>query len=192
MNQQINLIYTMARKILIGVGILIMLIGAIMIYLNYRNRSLSPPGSAELTNGDLTMSITYSRPSVRDRLIFGSAEDGALQPYGVYWRLGANESTEMTINTNVTFNGQDLAAGTYKLYAVPGPESFKIGVNSELGEWGYFEPNYDLDLFTTEVPVTKGANVEQHTISLLTGGDNTINIVVEFSDVRLSIPVQAK
>ncbi|MCR9253146.1 MAG: DUF2911 domain-containing protein [bacterium] len=182
----------MARKILIGVGILIMLIGAIMIYLNYRNRSLSPPGSAELTNGDLTMSITYSRPSVRDRLIFGSAEDGALQPYGVYWRLGANESTEMTINTNVTFNGQDLAAGTYKLYAVPGPESFKIGVNSELGEWGYFEPNYDLDLFTTEVPVTKGANVEQHTISLLTGGDNTINIVVEFSDVRLSIPVQAK
>lgn len=182
----------MARKILIGVGVFIMLLGAAYMYMVYQNRTKSPPGNAELTNGDLAMSISYSRPSVRDRLIFGPAEDGALQPYGVYWRLGANESTEMTINTNVTFNGQDLAAGTYRLYAVPGPESFKIGVNTELGEWGYFEPNYDLDLFTTEVPVTKGANVEQHTISLLTGGDNTINIVVEFSDVRLSIPVQAK
>ncbi len=182
----------MARKILIGVGVVIMLLGAAFIYLNHRNRTLSPPGEAEFTNGNLSVSVTYSRPSVRDRLIFGTEEQEALQPYGQYWRLGANESTEITINKDVLFNGKDLAAGTYKLYAVPGPETFKIGVNTELGKWGYSEPDYSKDLFTTEVPVNKVPNVEQHTISLEAGGENAINLIVEFSDVRLEIPIQSK
>ena len=110
----------MKKKILIGVVAVIVILAAAFAYLNNRNRTLSPPGSAELANGDLSVSITYSRPSVRGRLIFGTKEQGALQPYGVYWRLGANEATEITLNKDVTFNGNPLKAGKYKLYATPG------------------------------------------------------------------------
>ncbi|MEI9917434.1 MAG: DUF2911 domain-containing protein [Bacteroidota bacterium] len=83
----------MRKKIIIGVVAFIVLLAAGFGYLNYRNRTLSPPGKVELTVNGLTVSIPYSRPSVRGRLIFGSEEQGALQPYGKYWRLGANEST---------------------------------------------------------------------------------------------------
>src|SRR6187431_1951497 len=106
----------MLKKILIGVGILAVLLVAAFLYLNNRNRTLSPPGKAELTVGDLSVSIPYSRPSVRGRLIFGPKEQGALQPYGVYWRLGANESTEITVNKDINFNGQPIKAGTYRMY----------------------------------------------------------------------------
>jgi len=182
----------MKKKIIIGVLILIGVLAVGFAYLNYRNRTLSPPGSTELTVNGLTVSIPYSRPSVRDRLIFGTEEQKALQPYGKYWRLGANESTEITVNKDVTFNGEPLKAGTYRMYAVPGPETFDIGLNSELGKWGAMEPDYDLDVLHTKVPVEKATTpVEQYTITTVEA-DGGIDVVFEFSDVRFRVPVRAK
>ena len=116
----------MKKKIIIGVVALVVLLAIGFVYLNNRNRTLSPPGSTELTANGLTVSIPYSRPSVRGRLIFGTEEQKALQPYGKYWRLGANESTEITVNKDFTFNGQPVKAGTYRMYAVPGATEFEI------------------------------------------------------------------
>ena len=166
-----------------------MLLVVAFVYLNYRNRSLSPPGKVELTAGDLSVSIPYSRPSVRGRLIFGTKEQGALQPYGAYWRLGANESTEITVNKDVSFNGQPVKAGTYRMYAIPGPDSFEIILNSELGEWGAFEPNHELDLLHTKVPVQKtNSVVEQYTISLA-ATQNGIDVIFEWSDTKFVVPI---
>jgi hypothetical protein len=180
----------MLKKILIVVAVLVVLVAAGLTYLNYRNKTLSPPGKVELTSGDLTISIPYSRPSVRGRLIFGTKEQEALQPYGEYWRLGANESTEITVSRDVIFNGQPVKKGTYRIYAVPGPQEFEIILNTELGTWGYSEADHEFDILRTKVPVQKlSAPVEQYTISLeeITGG---IQIVFEFSDTRFVVPVQ--
>jgi hypothetical protein len=180
----------MTKKILIGVGAVIVILAAAYFYLDNRNRTLSPPGSAELTSGDLNVAISYSRPSVRGRLIFGTKEQGALQPYGVYWRLGANEATEITLNKDVTFNGNPLKAGTYKLYATPGAEEFEIIVNTELGNWGAFEPDHKLDIIKTKVPVERVlTKVEQYTINLLPT-EGGINISFEWSDVKFVVPVK--
>ena len=180
------------KKVIYGVLALVILIAAALFYLNYRNRSLSPPGEATLTSGGLTVNISYSRPSVRGRLIFGSESQNALQPFGKYWRLGANESTEITFSRDVIFNGSPVKAGTYRMYAVPGAESFDIALNTELGKWGAFEPNYDLDILKTKVPVQKTtAPVEQFTISLAPSGDG-IDIIFEWSDYRFVVPVKAQ
>lgn len=180
-------IHTMLKKILIGVAVLAAVTVAVLFYLNNRSRTLSPPGKAEITSGDLTVTIPYSRPSVRGRIIFGTKEEGALQPYGAYWRLGANESTEITINRDVLFNGQPLKQGTYKMYAIPGPNEFEVRLNSELGAWGYSEPDPNLDVLSTKVPVERlETPVEQYTIRLeptQTGA----NIVFEFSNVRFTV-----
>lgn len=179
----------MLKKILIGLGILIIMLMAAFLYLNNRNRTLSPPGSAELTNGDLSISISYSRPSVRGRVIFGPETDGALQPYGKYWRLGANESTEITFNKDVNFNGAPVKAGTYRMYAIPGADEFEIALNSELGQWGAFEPDYSLDVLRTKVPVQKTSSlVEQYTISLAPT-DNGIDVIFEWANTRFVVPV---
>lgn len=177
------------RRIFIGVGMVVMLLGAMYMYLDHQNRTKSPPGNDKLTNGELTVSVDYSRPSVKGRLIFGEVADGALQPWGQYWRLGANEPTSLTINQDVMFNGQALDAGTYQLYAVPSQSTFKIGVNTEDRVWGYSEPNYGADILSTEVPVILNDHVEQHTISLKKGESSTIIMVVEFADVKLDIPI---
>lgn len=182
----------MLKKILIGVAILVVILAAAFAYLNYRNRTLSPPGTAALTAGDLTISVTYSRPSVRGRVIFGTKEQGALQPYGEYWRLGANEATEIAFNRDVTFNDQPAKAGTYRMYAVPGAQTFDIALNSELGEWGAMEPDYSLDVLHTKIPVQKTSSpVEQYTITLKPAG-NGADVILEWSDTRLVIPVMVQ
>lgn len=182
----------MKKKIIIGLAAVVVLLAIGLTYLNYRNRTLSPSGSTELTVNGLTVSIPYSRPSVRGRLIFGTAEQEALQPYGAYWRLGANESTELTVNKDFTFNGQPVKAGAYRMYAIPGVEKFEMGLNSELGKWGAMEPDYKLDVLRTKVPVEHTAtSVEQYTISTVEA-DSAINIVFEWSDVKFVVPVKAQ
>lgn len=174
---------------MIGVAIVVAILAAGMFYLNNRNRTLSPPGKAELTSGDLTVSISYSRPSVRARVIFGTAEQGALQPHGAYWRLGANESTEITVNRNLNFNDQPIKAGTYRMYAIPGPDSFDIVLNSELGKWGAFEPDHALDILHTKVPAQKAvAPVEQYTIEL-TPTANGADVIFTWADTRFVVPL---
>jgi hypothetical protein len=182
----------MKKKILIGVVVVVVLLAIGFVYLNNRNRTLSPPGNAELTVNGLTVSIPYSRPSVRGRLVFGTEEEKALQPHGKYWRLGANESTEITVNKDVLFNGQPVKAGTYRMYAVPGAESFDVALNSELGKWGAMEPDYSLDVLHTSVPAEHASTpVEQYTISLVEA-DGGINVVFEWSDTKFTVPVKAQ
>lgn len=179
----------MKKKILIVVVVLIVFLVGALIYLNNRNRTLSPPGSAELANGNLVVSVQYSRPFVRNRMIFGSKEQGALQPYGEYWRLGANEATEIKFNRNVSFNGKLVNAGTYRIYAIPGADDFEFALNSELGVWGVFDPDTEKDLLRTSVPVEiVSPPIEQFTISMLAVGD-TINVNFEWEKVRLSVPI---
>jgi hypothetical protein len=178
------------KKIWISILALVVFILGALAYLNYRNRTLSPPGSETLTSGGMTVSVSYSRPSVRGRVIFGDDSQHPLQPYGKYWRLGANESTEVTFNRDVLFNGSPVKAGTYRMYAIPGPETFEMRLNSEVGKWGAMEPDYDLDVFTTKVPVEKtSAPVEQYTISLAPEGDG-INMIFEWANTRFVVPLK--
>ncbi len=183
---------SMKKKIVIGIGAVIVLLAIGLAYLNYRNRTLSPPGNTELTANGLTVSIPYGRPSVRGRVIFGTEEQKALQPYGKYWRLGANESTELTVNKDFLFNGQPMKAGTYRMYAIPSADNFEIILNSELGKWGAMEPDYELDVLKTKVSVERtGSPVEQYTIATVEA-DGGINIVFEWSDVKFVVPVKAQ
>ena len=175
------------KRIIIIVGVLIVGLALAALYINNKNRTLSPPGNLVHSNGDFTIEVNYSRPSVRDRLVFGEESDGALQPFGKYWRLGANESTEITINKGILFEGKQLTAGRYKIYAVPGAAVFEVGVNTELGKWGYSEPDYSLDLFKVPVPVERLEEIiELHTIRSEDNG-NGIDLIVEFSDYRFKI-----
>lgn len=180
----------MLKKILIGVAVLLAAGAGYFYYLNDKSRTLSPPGKAELTSPDLSIAISYSRPSVRGRVIFGTEETDALQPYGKYWRLGANESTEISFSRDVTFNNVEVKKGTYRAYAIPGPTEFEIILNSELGKWGAFEPDHELDVYKTKVPVAKTQNfVEQYTIRIeqVEGG---ANIIFEWADVQFIVPIK--
>jgi len=181
------------QKLLLGVVVVAVLIAATLFYLQNRNRTLSPPGEASIESGGLKVSVSYSRPSVRGRLIFGPEEQKALQPYGKYWRLGANESTEIEFNKDVLFNGASVKQGRYRMYAIPGPENFEIALNSELGKWGAFEPDTTKDILRTKVPTQKAnSNVELYTITLTPESDGGVSMIFEWSDTRFVVPIKAQ
>lgn len=143
------------------------------------SRRSSPMGIARAFVGDTYVKVVYSRPYQRGRdNIFGTEESGALVPYGKTWRTGANEATEITLTGDLSVDGQKLAAGTYSLFTVPGPEKWTLQFNSALGlsgtgrfdmETGKFEA---VDLAATEVlaiaaPVASlEEEVDQFTIAL--------------------------
>lgn len=186
------MIVSMKKKILIGVGTLVLIVIVGLFIMNYRSRSMSPPAKVHYEKGDFRIDISYSRPGMRDRLIFGTQEEGALLPYGVYWRMGANEATEITFSKDVFFNGSVLRAGTYRMYAVPGEREFEISLNSSIGKWGYSEPDYSLDVLKTKVPVERQSNsIEQFTIRFEEAGD-LVMIVCEWSDAVFKIPVEPR
>jgi len=180
-----------SKRMWIALAVLAVVLIGVFIYLNMRSRALSPPDEESLTTGGMTVSINYSRPSVRGRVIFGTKDQEALQPYGEYWRLGANEATEITFNRDVLFNGSPIKAGTYRMYAIPGENSFEIVLNTEVGKSGANQPEEENDVLRTKVQTQRtSVPVEQFTISLAPQNDG-MQMVFEWSDTRFVVPVRA-
>lgn len=85
------------------------------------------------TIGLTDMTITYSRPGVKGRKVFGD-----LVPYGKVWRTGANEATKISFSDDVTIDGKPLPKGTYSLHTIPGASEWTIIFNKEADQWGSF------------------------------------------------------
>mgnify|MGYP006251888797 CR=1 FL=1 len=101
----------MIRKISI---VLLSIVVISSIYIVYIIKNPVSPLETVL-NDDSTMSITYSRPFKKDRLIFGKESDTALVPYGKYWRTGANKHTFIKNSRDIEINGKLLSSGQLSL-----------------------------------------------------------------------------
>lgn len=180
------------KKIIIGSLVAIFVIAAYITFRVVNSRPLSPSETVSYHYNGLDVKLVYCRPFKKGRLIFGEAKDGALVPNGKYWRLGANEATEITLNKDVTFGGKPLKAGSYRMYAIPNTSSWTIALNSELGKWGFDEPNYELDILKLDVPVEKTqAETEQFTIAF--SADATgMNMDLAWDRSHLRVPIQVQ
>lgn len=177
----------MKKKIFIGLGlVLLAFVGWVAYGLLFPK---SPKASASFNEGDVTIVVSYSQPFKRGRVIFGDESTGALQPFGKYWRLGANAPTEITFNKNVTFAGKPVSAGTYRMYAVPGVRSFQISLNSEIGSFsGAPEPDYTQDVVKVEIPVSSVSETEQFTITFAKDAD-AINMDLIWDKTQIRVPI---
>ena len=59
----------------------------------------SPAASLTQVVGLTDVSLSYSRPNMRGRKIFGD-----LVPYGRIWRTGANATTKLTVDRAISIN----------------------------------------------------------------------------------------
>src|SRR6185436_9136899 len=120
--------------------------------------------------GVTDITITYSRPAVKGRKIWGDPLPGqtatgeatlddqnerpagaVIVPYGHVWRTGANEATQFVVTDDVLINGQKLAAGSYSLHTIPTKDEWTIVFNGTANQWGSF--NYDPAKDTLRVKV---------------------------------------
>ncbi len=89
----------MKKKIFIGIGVVLLAFVLFVVYVNVF--PASPPKKASVSDKGLDIEVMYGGPYKKGRLIFGEEKDKALQPYGKYWRLGANAATEITFSKNI-------------------------------------------------------------------------------------------
>lgn len=182
----------MLKKILLGVGVIVVLIVAYMAYMISNTRSHSPQDIVKFESPSLNMTLVYCQPYKKERLIFGEKEEGALVPYGVHWRTGANEATEVEFSNDVSFGGQTVKAGKYRFYTVPQKDNWKVVLNSELGAWGYYEPDYTKDVVSIEVPVEAAANaLEQFTITSAPNNGG-VDIMMQWDKTKVIVPVRVQ
>ena len=138
--------------LLLFFSVIVIMITAVA-FLRMQTKKHSPMDTVSFDKKGLILKTVYYRPYKKGRLIFGAEEDGALQPFGVYWRLGANDATTIEISKDVMFAGQPLKAGKYAVYAYPGESTWQIGVNSKHNLWGKAEPDHETDVLMVTVPV---------------------------------------
>ena len=147
----------------------------------------SPSGTADVTLKGQTISIQYSRPSMRGRKIMGG-----LVPYGEVWRTGANEATQISTPLNLTIGGANVPAGLYTLYSLVGEHNWKLIINKQTGQSGT-EYHANQDLVRVDMQIGKtSAPVEQFTISWKKTGEAAADLIFEWETTRLTVPVKAK
>ncbi|MFT4736237.1 MAG: hypothetical protein ACI8QD_002842 [Cyclobacteriaceae bacterium] len=183
----------MVKKILLGIGAVLLLLVGYALYIFLSTSNLSPTATATYQGSSLKVDVVYSQPSKRDRLIFGAAEEGALQPYGQKWRTGANEATQITFSEKVMLDGEVLKAGTYSLYSYPGPEEWTIVFNSNVDYWGagIGDPfDESKDVLRIKVPVMSSIEtVELFTISFEELMDNNAIMNFSWDKTQFNVPV---
>ena len=145
----------------------------------------SPLSITAVKYKDCYLKITYSQPHKRGREVFGK-----LVPYGVVWRTGANEATEMTITKDIELNGRVLAAGTYSVFTIPEKEKWTLIINSELGLWGAYNYNPKLDIVRYEVPVERNTTTYEAFTIMIRQINEVATLEFLWDDIRVSVPIK--
>lgn len=125
------------NKIVMQPFIIILLLSPAFMMAQIDFPTASPDASWTHQLGYTQIDMSYSRPQMRGRKIFG-----ALVPYNLLWRTGAGESTRIKFNEDINIGGQSVMKGQYALYTIPGPDEWTIILNSDAtlhGTFGYDE-----------------------------------------------------
>lgn len=177
------------RAILILLGLV--LIGfAGMYFMKQSTKKHSPEEIVTHTAKDATFTVFYNRPYKKGREIFGN-----LVPFNEVWRTGANEATTFTTDKDLLVDGTVLKAGTYSLWTIPNPESWKVIFNSKEYDWGVSmdgtaKRDASYDVLTVEVPVQPLLNiVEQFSIYFENANDFTI-LYLAWDRTAIAIPIK--
>lgn len=176
------------KKILAVLGIAVLLFVVYLVYGTFINPK-SPKGIVEYEKEALQIEVVYHRPFKKERLIFGSAEDKALVPFGKYWRLGANAATTFETSQEIAFAGRTLPAGIYRMYAIPEADHWIVALNEEAGAFGYSEPDYEKDVMRVNIASAPLLSpVEQFTIDIQEEGEN-LTLRMRWDTTSVSIPL---
>jgi len=144
----------------------------------------SPSCTIKQRVGLTDVEVTYSRPGVKDREIFGS-----VVPYDKVWRTGANAATKVVFSTPVKLNGNDIPAGTYALMTIPGKDEWTVIVNKGSGQWGSYKYDEKEDLVRFKAkPVELAKTLDAFTIEFNDIRDQSSNLTLAWD--KTSVPIK--
>jgi hypothetical protein len=120
------------------------------------------------------ITLTYSRPNTKGRTIFG-----AVEPYGLVWRTGANSATKLTLTDSIEVEGHPLAPGDYALFTIPGANEWTVIFNATAAQWGAYSYDSTKDVLRFKVKSGKlDSKMETFTIQFT-------NMFTDHGDLQL-------
>lgn len=144
----------------------------------------SPLGKITQIVGVTEVSLEYSRPGAKDRVVFGE-----LVPYGELWRFGANSCTKITTDEVLQFKEGQLKPGTYAVFAMPnegGEWEFIFNSDTEQGGTGDYKE--EKDVLRVAGKVSEHSYTETFTLEFDNIRNDAANIVMMWEKLKVEIP----
>jgi len=204
---------TLKRFYISFFAVLIVLFGALIASAQVRTPRPSSKASVMQTIGVTDVTITYSRPGVKGRTIWGDPlpeqaatkgeatlddqnvrpKGAPIVPWGHAWRTGANEATQFVVTDDVLINGQKLPAGSYSLHTIPTKDEFTIIFNSVANQWGSFSYDPAKDTLRVKVkPEWSEHSKEWLEYWIDPVNDNSAQVNIRWEKVRVPFIVEVK
>ena len=144
------------------------------------------------TIGLTEVSITYYRPQVKEREVWGKIvpmhSSHELEQGQIPWRAGANENTVISFSTDVKIEGKELEAGTYGLHMIPTKDKWAVIFSSNHSSWGSYSYNPKEDVLRVEVSPKATHHHELLTYDLL--DQSTESATIALSWEKMQVPIQ--
>ncbi|MEX0648038.1 MAG: DUF2911 domain-containing protein [Balneolaceae bacterium] len=147
---------------------------------------VSPNAEVSQTIGTTEVYVTYGRPSVNEREIFGG-----LEPFDVVWRTGANEATTISFSDDVVIEGETLEEGIYGLFTIPGEDGqWTIIFNNVSEQWGAFNYEDSEDVLRVEVNAEDSHFLEQMMIYFEDVTESSANLVIHWDETKVPVQIE--
>jgi hypothetical protein len=144
----------------------------------------SPKAKVYQQIGVTDMAISYHRPLVKGREIFGK-----LIPFGKVWRTGADENTIIKFSTDVAIDGKVVKAGAYGLHAIPNKNNWTIILNKETKAWGSYFYKQEKDVLRFNVASKTATHQEAMTFSFAQVSANKATVELRWATTSVSFDV---
>ena len=160
-------------------------------------RTPSPAATVSQTIGISTVTVSYSRPSVRGREIWGK-----LVPYGwnvqafgagnpAPWRAGANENTTIRFTHDAKVEGQNVPAGEYGLsFVVNEDNTGEVILSKDSRSWGSFWYDPKLDLMRAKIQTREIPFTEMLTYDFINNTKNSSELVLNWEKKQFPVKIE--
>ncbi len=146
----------------------------------------SPLASAHQKIGITDVTITYSRPSVNGRQIWGE-----LVPYDEVWRTGANKATSIEFSTDVKIEGNEVKAGKYAIFTIPSESEWTVNFNGNPEQWGTYNYKEEENILSIKVKPEENHYHEQMIFTFNYLDKVSSNVVLAWKDLKVQFNVES-
>lgn len=147
----------------------------------------SPKARVMQRMGIADLEVVYSSPGVKDREIWGG-----LVPYGQVWRTGANAATQLHLSKSVVIAGEEVPAGRYALFTIPGQDTWTLILNEKWEQWGAgnYDPKYDV--LRTQIEPEEAERFQERLLFYFDLENNQRGrLILHWAELSLPIEVEA-
>ena len=146
----------------------------------------SPLSTVSQRVGMTDVTVTYSRPSMKGRAIYGD-----LVPYDALWRTGANQATKISFSDTVEVAGKKVPGGEYALFTIPGEQQWTIilNKNTEQSGTGNYQESEDAVRFQV-APIATKETYETFTVAFSDISQTSASLNILWEDTRVQFPIE--